>query len=78
MAGVYFSDLFRFDPSSLVWTNLTAAARGPRPSARLLAGFAALGDTLYLLGGAAAVGPAPRPPPPAPAAPPALRARAMP
>jgi hypothetical protein len=50
-AGAFLPGLLRFNPSTLVWTNLNAAARGEPPSARILFGFAAVGDTLYVFGG---------------------------
>ena len=63
--GGALADLLRFDPSTLIWTNLTAAAAGPAPPARCLAGFAAGPDALYLFGGSVGIGApcSPSPPP---------------
>ena len=45
------NDLFRYDPTSLTWTDLTACALGPLPLPRDGHGFTAAGDALYIFGG---------------------------
>ena len=51
MADPYMNDLYRFDPETLSWTDLTNAVSGtpPQPMARM--GFAAVGNMLYVHGG---------------------------
>ena len=43
--------MFRFDPSALVWEDLTGTVTGEVPSPRDGHGFTAAGDALYLFGG---------------------------
>ena len=50
MAGDDVNDLNTFDTDERVWTAL--APTGPLPPPRIESGFAALGGTLYLFGGA--------------------------
>ena len=48
--GAGLSDMFLFNATTLVWTELTGVS-GPPPIARSDFGFVALGESLYLFGG---------------------------
>ena len=57
-----FDDLFAFEPSTSVWTNLSVV--GPAPSPRKYHGFTSAGGLLYLFGGLNIEAGAARPPGP--------------
>ena len=46
-----FNDLWRFDPISNIWTNLSALSQGSQPSERFGMGFTAGNGNLYVYGG---------------------------
>jgi hypothetical protein len=47
----YLGDLCVYDPAAMVWTDLSNAADGVRPSARYGHGFTAAGGRLYVHAG---------------------------
>jgi hypothetical protein len=47
----FFNDLHAYDPTSMAWTDLSAAVSGAPPAPRYGHGFAAAGGLLYSFGG---------------------------
>jgi hypothetical protein len=45
------NDIYRFDPATLEWTDLTHVVTGTVPSRRARMGFAAIGGKLFVHGG---------------------------
>ena len=50
-AGTLLQDLHVYDPATMAWTDLSAAASGTPPSARMYHGFTSAGGKLYVHGG---------------------------
>ena len=46
-----FNDIYQFDPSVVVWTDLTAKVKGQLPTPRAGAGLVSYHRMLYLFGG---------------------------
>ena len=51
LVTVILADMYVFNPSTRMWTELTGAVHGNPPSARYLHGFTLLGGLLYVHGG---------------------------
>ena len=51
-----FGDLYKYDPVSMAWTNLSSNASGTRPCPRYGHGFMAAGGRLYVHGGSSEFG----------------------
>jgi nucleoside recognition membrane protein YjiH len=47
----FLGELFCYDTKKMIWTDMTNAALGERPSARTLAGFTSTWDKLFIFGG---------------------------
>ena len=50
-AGLFYGDLYKFDPNSSTWTNLSVPAAGEPPSRRYRHGLAAWAGAVYVFGG---------------------------
>lgn len=48
----YLNDLYEYTEDRIVWRDLGPSTRKSTPTARALHGFTALGDSIYLFGGA--------------------------